>query len=91
MLRLPATRHLPWATPTTNAGASGSAPKNAAVMHSGWTAVVSAADLIESIRAQVIDDPAWLLCDRPSCRGCGLAREYLAGEIDQIISGDLSA
>ena len=55
------------------------------------TCVVSAADLVESIRGKLISDPAWLLCDRPGCRGCGLARQYLAGEIDCIISGDQSA
>ena len=54
------------------------------------TCVVSAADLVESIRGKLISDPAWLLCDRPGCRGCGLARQYLAGEIDHIISGDLN-
>jgi len=59
----------------------------------GWvgmaeTRVVDAGPLVQAILVRLRGDPAWLLCDNPACPPCTLARQYLAGKIDDQTGGN---
>lgn len=66
---------------TIGVGLLGSAP----------TRVVAVRPFVDGVVRRLRLDPGWLLCQDPACPFCALARRYLDGDIDSIISGDEAA
>ncbi len=70
------------------AAALDGATLNQGLLGGALTRLVAVRKLVDEVVRGLRADPAWLLCEDPACPYCNLARRYLDGEIEAIVSGD---